>query len=465
MSKVAEGISDVRIGWASKSITPDKPVVLIGQFHPRISQYINDPVMATAMAIETNNDQAIMVSCDLAMVTKTMQDRLREIIKIRIPDFDASKVFLNATHTHTAPCMMEGWYPKQDENIMSTTEFVDFLVDCLVDVVVSAWKSRRPGGVSWIHGNAVIAHNRRAVYLNGTAQMYGSTNRDDFDCIEGYEDHSVNMLFSWDQERNLTGIIINIACPSQVTEGDSYISADFWHEVRTELKRRYFDDLFILTQCSSAGDQSPHFLLHAQAEANMRKLKGVTEREEIANRIADAVDYVFPLASDDIKTSLPFKHIVQDIDLPVRKVTPQEYESAKLENEKLKLKEPFDKGSGEFIVYERNKYTMRRYNEQENNPFYTMELHVIRLGDIAIATNSFEMFLDFGIRIKARSKTLQTFVVQLACDCAGDFGSGYLPTAKAVSGGGYGAEIASNYVGPEGGKILVEKTIELINSM
>jgi len=43
-----------------------------------------------------------------------------------------------------------------------------------------------------------------------------------------------------------------------------------------------------------------------------------------------------------------------------------------------------------------------------------VEIHVIRLGDMAIATNRFELYLDFGIRIKARSKAVQTFVVQLA---------------------------------------------------
>ena len=33
---------------------------------------------------------------------------------------------------------------------------------------------------------------------------------------------------------------------------------------------------------------------------------------------------------------------------------------------------------------------------------------------LAIATNRFELCLDFGIRIKARSKAVQTFVVQIA---------------------------------------------------
>jgi hypothetical protein len=70
------------------------------------------------------------------------------------------------------------------------------------------------------------------------------------------------------------------------------------------------------------------------------------------------------------------------------------------------------------------------------------------------------LFLDYGMRIKARSKALQTFVVQLSCSSGG-----YLPTTKAVKGGGYGAEVASNRVGPEGGQALVDRTVELINGM
>lgn len=62
-----------------------------------------------------------------------------------------------------------------------------------------------------------------------------------------------------------------------------------------------------------------------------------------------------------------------------------------------------------------------------------MELHPLRIGDVAIATNAFEPYTDYGIQIKARSPALQTFMIQLA-------GPGtYLPTERAVQGGGYSA--------------------------
>ena len=37
-----------------------------------------------------------------------------------------------------------------------------------------------------------------------------------------------------------------------------------------------------------------------------------------------------------------------------------------------------------------------------------------KLRDVAIATNPFELFLDYGVQIEARSPAVQTFLIQLA---------------------------------------------------
>ena len=95
----------------------------------------------------------------------------------------------------------------------------------------------------------------------------------------------------------------------------------------------------------------------------------------------------------------------------------------------------------------------RRHPEDATAP---AELHVIRLGEIALATNPFEYYLDFGVYIKARSPATQTFLVQLA-------GAGtYVPTRRSVAGGGYGSVPASNPVGPAGGRQFAERTVEIL---
>ena len=108
----------------------------------------------------------------------------------------------------------------------------------------------------------------------------------------------------------------------------------------------------------------------------------------------------------------------------------------------------------------RNKDVVDRYEAQQPGATWPMELHALRIGDVAFATNPFELFMDYGLRMKARSAALQTFVVQLACGC-----DGYVPTTRAIAGQGYGAEAPSNKVGPEGGQVLVEETVAAINSL
>ena len=87
-------------------------------------------------------------------------------------------------------------------------------------------------------------------------------------------------------------------------------------------------------------------------------------------------------------------------------------------------------------------------------------MHIIRLGDVAFATNPFELFLDYGNQIKARSRAQQTFIVQLACGC-----EDYLPTKKAEDGGHYSGFVSSGLVGHEGGELLVANTLEEINKL
>jgi len=455
------------IGWASTDITPDRPVCLRGQFHVRISQGVNDPLTATALAIEASDgsggsDQAIMVSCDHVGLSHEFGEKLREMVRPRLPGFDVRKIFLNATHTHTGPTVTEGKYPDQGPDVMTPTECAELLHGRIADCIVEAWEGRKPGGVTWAFGQAVVGHNRRAVYSDGSAKMYGNTNDERFDSIEGYEDHSLNVLFVWDENQDLTGMVINLACPSQVTEGAYYVSADFWHEVREEIRKRHGRHLFFLPQCAPAGDQSPHFLIHKKEEAYMRERMGLSEREVIGRKVANAVDELLASVRSDIRTDVILKHIVQDIDLPVRLVTEQEMKQARAEYERLAESQPEnDKvASQKFTRMNWHRRVIERYERQKGNPGHTIEIHVLRLGDVAIATNPFELFLDFGIRIKARTKALQNFLVQLACGV-----DGYLPTARAVRARSYGAEPASNLVGPEGGQALVDTTVDLISGL
>jgi hypothetical protein len=188
----------------------------------------------------------------------------------------------------------------------------------------------------------------------------------------------------------------------------------------------------------------------------MRKLRGLTRLEEVATRIVNGWEDACECARKDIRSEIILRHCVKQIELPHRKVTEAEVAEARKEAEKY-AKIPAQRWN-----YRWHQAVIERYEAQKagtEGP-YKMELHVVRLGDVAIATNEFELFTDYGVQMKARSPAVQTLVIQLA---AGSYG--YLPTERAVRGGGYSAVIQSTKIGPEGGQVLVEETVKQIKEL
>ncbi|HOZ46501.1 MAG TPA: hypothetical protein PLO37_05965 [Candidatus Hydrogenedentes bacterium] len=460
LSVVSAHAATLHVGASSTSITPDKPVALCGQMSTRIAREVETEIRANALAMESRDgeqvlEQALFVACDLVYIVEDLRAHVCEALAPRIPDFDMRKLVISATHTHTAPVMLEGKYEIPDEDVMRPTEFVEFGSVRIADAAEAAWKARRPAKVGWGMGDAVIGYNRRSFFEDGHAQMYGDISIDSFRGIEGPEDHAIEVLFFWDRNDGLIATAVNVVCPTQEVEGLSVVNADFWHPVREGLKSKYGNDLIVLGWVSAAGDQSPHIRFRKAAEDRMRELRGLSRLDEIARRIIRAWEEAYEGAQKEKFDDVPLVHLVKPIELPRRMVTEQDVESIKAEIAACST----DPVHARRIVW--HQAALDRYARQQAGEVkpYVMDLHVVRLGDVAITTNDFELFTQFGIQMKAKSKALHTFVIQLA-------GPGtYVPTPLAAQGGGYSAIVQSNEIGPEGGQALVNETVAAVNSL
>lgn len=447
----------LRIGFSTRDITPDRPALLLGQKHRRIGRSALDPISVTAWALDSGDPAhaTLLVSCDLAFPPKGLEDRVRKAVDRNLKGIRPERVVLFATHTHTSFVLEDGFYDEPGGGVMTAAECGAWVAERTIAAAVEAWEGRRPRRLVRALGHAVVGHNRYAVYADGHSQMYGKVNREDFRGFGGYEDHSVDMLFALGQNGRPEGVALAIPCPSQVTEGLEEFSADYWHEVRLELRRRYGEGLSVLPMCAAAGDQSPHLLLYASQEEEMRKRRGLTERQEIARRVGEAVAFAMEGAAAAPTLELPLAHEVRRVDLLPRKVSKADRDWAL-----ASLEASRKAGSRGGDWFERGLQRVLDLHDGKRRPEpFPAELHAVRLGDFAVVTNPFELFLDYALRIKARSPAGQTAVVQLS-------GPGmYLPSERAVEGGGYGVNPAVSLVGPEGGRQLVETTLEMLDRL
>ncbi|MDW7658307.1 MAG: hypothetical protein SCM11_14155 [Bacillota bacterium] len=466
------------IGWASRDITPDRPVNLSGQLYARVTDQVLDPITVTALALSDSNglQAAILMSLDIAIVEDNLYQAARQRLRQQLPDFQADHLILFATHTHNAPApAVNVFYPPQPEPVLSLEDYTQSLLQAICDAASEAWLARQKGAVSWGYGQAVVGFNRRPVYFDKTARMYGKTDDRLFSHLEGCEDHGVDFLFTYDASEKLTGMIINLACPSQVSESMLAITADFWHEVRQEIRQQHGSGLHILPQCSAAGDQSPHRLYYKRAAERMLYLHGLArlmedtrmaERAAIGKNVAEAARLVLTAAGHDIRHKAVLRHKKASFELPCRMVSEEEAAIAQklVDSNRQMLSEVTEDPAGyayshSYVLVHRFQKVIERYQQQTRQKTLPVEIHTIRLGDIVIATNRFELFLDYGLRIKARSPAVQTFVVQLA-------GAGsYLPTERALNNMSYGATIENSLVTPQGGQKLVDETLHLIDNL
>ena len=373
------------------------------------------------------------------------------------------------------------WFKLRDQAV-TPEEYADFAIPLIVDAIVKAWRSRVPGGIASGFSNARVGHCRRAVYADGTAEMYGDTTRPDFVGMETSEDTGVEMLFTLDENGKRTGLFLNVACPSQNMESTYMVSSDFAGATRERLKGVYAEDFHMIYQISPAGCQSPRDLVrHYTTEPDFWHADGVVV---LADRLFNAVQTAV-VGEADYAPVLKSKSL--PVALPRRRVSYKDYKKAQAElerlcaimpeeeayqdfcnelhaNEKLDGPGPYDSKLHHFVLIQNAKAVVARYGNQNEMPEIFFDINVVRLGNIAIATNPFELYLVFGQNIKARSHAFQTFLVQLTGD-GKNVHAGYLPSPEAEIYGGYGGLIGNGQVGADGGYKLADITVKEINQL
>ncbi len=479
-------------GWGEVDLTPPKPCYLEGQFSERISEYVETPVCATALALKMGDQEAIFCSTDLLHIHISLLEAVRAELKKQLPGFDPAKLILSAIHTHTS-MWVPGYSLQTGSNVevikrflpedasyataapshgdvMGGKETVEWVVPRIAKACADAWKALKPARYANEFGRAAVGLNRRVRFDDGTAQMWGETNSANFDCLEGGNDSGLELMYFFDENDALTGVVANLACPAQTVQHRLFVSSDYWGKAKILMREKLGEHVFLLPQCSMAGDQCPVDLIRfvepdsdihdpnfirkdpprRKADPSMFDIQGSWKAgKRVANEIIDCYEE----AKAEIRDVAVFEHMTEQTMLPIRKVTLTEKAAAE-----RALKEFFKdckvwnyNDTAEVYVYAG---AIVRFEHQQKQQSFTIDSHFLRLDNVAFASNPFETFLDYGNRIKAQSPAEQTFLIELA-----NGAYGYVPTKLAESGGHYSAYVSSGTTGHEGGDLLVRATL------
>ena len=159
-------MNELKIGWAQRDVSTDKPINIPGQFAMRISRGVHDPTMTTALVLNDGGDVAIFLSLDAVVIRSGLYDLVVAKTRAKNPGIPAEKILMSVTHAHTGASHYKNEKFEEDNRekdstinliagaphdgveIASSDEYREFLSDQCSDAVVEAWSRMQAGGVA-----------------------------------------------------------------------------------------------------------------------------------------------------------------------------------------------------------------------------------------------------------------------------------------------------------------------------
>jgi hypothetical protein len=175
-------------------------------------------------------------------------------------------------------------------------------------------------------------------------------------------------------------------------------------------------------------------------------LKGFEEAERIGRILGAAA--LRALGDEKPLTPGPVRGVRRTVNLPLVRVSAEEYAAAKAE-----MAKPY--GSTEDFTMERVEMAKRVRAFEMRRDRMATEVQALRVGEAAFVGLPCEMFNAVGRAIKAQSPCKPTFVCELANDCVG-----YVGEAHNYDEGGY--ELTSAVCAKGSGEILRDAALEAV---
>jgi neutral ceramidase len=396
---------DIRVGAAAVNLKAENDMPLAGGIEARYTTEQEGELRAVATVIEKPGAGKIaIVACDVLWVTKKLVDEaLAEIEKTT--GIAPSQVLVNATHTHSAPGVAPahafGWSEK----------FAGDVQRGIVKAVQDA-NARLEGGEASFYYHlgeekTVGANSRLALPDGNITWLNIKPALDAGAKPTGPFDPQLPVLDFRGPDGKSRALLFNHSTHTIGTRaGRDIRSPAFYGLAAQDLEAELGGRVTFLEGASGSThiiDGMPIFL----AIERMKKA------------VLDAKDKAQPRpVTRLVSLKKPFTYRLRTFDDKAEDENISRYMNAHVPQMSARVREVFA--------------TMRRELQPQQGQERTTVLHVLLIGDVAIAGVPAEYFTGLGVDIKKRSAVKDTFIAELANDWIG-----YLPDREAHNLGGY----------------------------
>ena len=403
-----------RAGLARTIITPRKSLWMAGYASRKEpSEGVIQELYAKALALEDQTGgRVVLVTSDLlgfpAAVSHDIAERAEKQFHLR-----RDQLLLSSSHTHCGPVigkMLGTMYPMNPQQWADVEEYTSDLEDKIVALVGASLNALRPARLSFGHGNAGFAMNRRA---RTNQEVVIGVNKD------GPVDHDVPVLRIDDKHGKLRGVVLGYACHNTTAVDMLKFSGDYAGFTQAWLEAHH-PGTTALFVAGCGGDANPY----PRGSIELAKQHG--------EELAAAVEKV--LAGELQPVRAPIKTAYEEF--PVAFATPpgREELQAQLENQDVNHR---NWAAAMLKILDRDGHLPNEYPYPLQIWQFSQDLTFIALGG--------EVVVDYDLRLKRELGEEKLWVAAYSNDVFA-----YIPSLRVLKEGGYEGGGAMVYYGQPG---------------
>lgn len=421
----------LKCGMSEVTITPPLGNSIPGYFEDRKSSGVKDDLFAKALVIESN-DIVVFIVIDCLGLANSEVVKIRERVHA-FTGIPQTSIMVSATHTHTGPPVRPGF------NSSINQEYMSSLVEKAADAAVLAYKNRKKARIGFGTGTEEgISFNRRFFMKDGSVKTNPGTGNPAIEKPAGPIDPEVSVMRIDGLDGEPIGIVTNFACHTDCVSGTEY-SADYPGELSKTVKKvlgSHVISLFMLGACGNINHIDVRDRTHEES-GHYKRMGRILAFEALRAR----------------EKAVPSDDLAIEVDSALLRIECRKPAEKQVEKAQKDLLD-------ESIGVMEKAFAKQLIKIQESGETHReVEVQAIKLGNAAVVGFPAEMFVGFGLELKAKAPYRTVFFNSL---CNG--GNGYVCTREAFVQGGYEPTITNNSkLAEDAGELMVRQALQMLN--
>lgn len=422
-------MNTLKAGFGRVNITPMMGISIAGYYIPRNADGILDELEINVLALADDSTRVLLINLDSLGIRAELSCAFRAHVA-EVTGVPADAIFISATHTHTAPHLVDG---SESEKVR---EYLRFVFHKIADAARFALEDLKPARMGFGVGEAPnIAFIRRFRMKDGSIRTNPGVNNPDILAPIGDVDERVNVL-RFDREGAQTLILVNFANHPDVV-GGCKISAD-WPGLLRATVEKTLDNTRCIFFNGAQGDVN-HVNVHPRGgDLNDMFIdfddvsRGYGHARYIARVVTGGVlqafDKVEYVDTDRVRFAQRIVNLPSN--MPKKKDVPEARRINDLHKAGRDSELPYTGMLLTTVVAEAARMVLL-----ENGPAaFPAVLSGITVGPVALIGIPGEPFTNVGRRLKEA----EGYSLILPCCCTNGY-EGYFPMKEAYDEGGYEA--------------------------